>query len=540
MRGFSLVVLSTLALLFSQRLQAQNTSDTASAKKLVIIKQAERFSFEQRDTAQFHMAAGKVIMIQEQTTFYCDSVVINETTKVLEAFGNVHINDNDSVHTYSDYLRYNSRDKKAFLKGNVKLTDGKGVLTTPTLDYDVATKTGIYKEGGKLVSEKTVLTSKEGYYYGETRDVYFKKKVVMKDPESTVKTDTLLFNTYTRRAIFTVPTDIISKDGGTIKTTDGYYDFNTKRSYFGKRSQITDSTGVFVEADEIANDDSTGFGEARGRVIYRDTAQGTTLLANNVKTNKKDNSFLATEHPVMILKQDKDSIYINADTFYSARLSRFLPDRFVPNVRDSARFNERVTKAPADSSNDRFIEAWYHVKIFSDSLQAVSDSLFYSLGDSTFRLIRNPIVWAQDSQVTGDTIYIYTANKKPQRMFVFDNAMMLNKMAKNNFYNQVRGRNMNGYFKDGNIDYMRVRGSQAESVYYATDENDKYVGVDKASSDVIEMYFADKRPEVVKFLTAVKGTFYPISQADHEGLKLRGFKWEVDRRPKTKADLLKP
>lgn len=533
-----IIALTGLFVIHTQAVRAQTpaTADTNAQKKLVVIENAERFSYEQTDSAQFHMAVGKVKMVQDKTIFYCDSVAINETTKVLEAFGNVHINDNDSVHTYSDYLRYNSRDKKAFLKGNVKLTDGKGVLTTPTLDYDVPTKTGVYTQGGKLVSEKTVLTSKEGYYYGETRDVYFKKKVVMVDPQTTVKTDTLLFNTFSRRAIFTVPTAITDKNGSTVNTSDGYYDFNLKKSYFGKRSEVRDGSTTII-ADEMANDDSTGFGEARGRVVYKDSAQGTTLLANNVKSNKNDKSFLATEHPVMILKQDKDSVYIAADTFYSAKLSSLITSRFVPNVRDSGRLNDSIIHAPADTSNDRFIEAWYHVRIFSDSLQAVGDSLFYSLGDSTFRLFRDPIVWAQDSQVTGDTIYIYTANKKPERMFVFDNAMMLNKMVRDNFYNQVRGRNMNGYFKDGAIDFMRVRGSQAESIYYATDEFNKYIGVDKASADLIELYFANKKPEQVKLITAVKGTFYPMMKVDHEEIRLRGFKWQDERRPKTKYAL---
>lgn len=537
MHRLVITVLCGLFVLHTQAVRAQAPADSTAQKKTVHIEHADRFSFEQRDTAQFHMAIGNVVMKQENTTFYCDSVAINETTKVLEAFGHVHINDNDSVHTYSDYLRYNSVEKKAYLKGNVRLTDGKGNLTTPTLDYDVNTKTGVYTQGGKLTSEKTVLTSQEGYYYGETRDVYFKKKVVMKDPETTVKTDTLLFNTFNRRAIFTVPTDIAFKNGSFIKTSDGYYDLNTKKSYFGKRSTLKDSTGVSLTGDEIANDDSTGYGEARGNVIYKDSAMGHTLLANNIKSNRKDKSFLATEHPILILKQDKDSIYVAADTFYSAKLSQLITARYVPNVRDSGHLNDSITRMPVDTSNDRFIEAWYHVRIFSDSLQAVGDSLFYSLADSTFRLLRNPIVWAQDSQVTGDTIYIYTANRKPQRMFAFDNAMMLNKMAKTNFYNQVKGRNMNGYFKEGAIDYMRVRGSQAESIYYATDEYDKFIGVDKASADVIELYFAGKRPETVKLITGVKGTFYPMRQANHEELKLRGFKWQDELRPKTRYAL---
>ena len=111
----------------------------------------------------------------------------------MEAFGHVHINDNDSIDTYSDYLRYFGNDKKAYLKGNVKLTDGKGTLTTPDLDYDLNTHIGIYTKTGKVVSDKSVLTSTEGYYYGETKDVYFKKNVVLVNPDYTVTTDTLTF-----------------------------------------------------------------------------------------------------------------------------------------------------------------------------------------------------------------------------------------------------------------------------------------------------------------------------------------------------------
>ena len=124
----------------------------------------------------------------------------------------MHINDRDSIHTYSDYLRYLGNEKKAYLKGNVKLTDGKGTLTTPDLDYDLNTHIGIYAKTGKVISDKTVLTSTEGLYYGETKDVYFKKNVVLVNPDYTVINDTLLFNTYTNVATFTVPTVIKASD----------------------------------------------------------------------------------------------------------------------------------------------------------------------------------------------------------------------------------------------------------------------------------------------------------------------------------------
>jgi lipopolysaccharide assembly outer membrane protein LptD (OstA) len=113
------------------------------------------------DGTEVQMLAGTVKLRQGTTIFYCDSCIINSQTKVFEAFGRVHINDSDTAHVYSNYLKYLSETRMAYLKGAVKLTDGKGTLTTNELEYDVASKIGTYKNGGKVTNKKTVLTSQE-------------------------------------------------------------------------------------------------------------------------------------------------------------------------------------------------------------------------------------------------------------------------------------------------------------------------------------------------------------------------------------------
>lgn len=630
-------------------LYAQQPVDTEARKQIIIIH-ADKIGFKEVDSAnKFQLLVGNVAVQQEKTKFYCDSASINTTTNILEAFNHVHINDNDSLQIYSDYLKYLGHERKAKLTGNVKLTDGKGVLTTNQLDYDLQTKIGVYSNGGKVVNDKTVLTSDEAFYYEQTRDVFFKKNVVLVDPEYTIKTDTLLYNTYSGVTTFIVPTEIVSDSGRQrIVTSDGYYDTKAKKAYFGKRPKIWNRS-TYVEADEVANDDSTGFGEARGNVIYKDTAQKVTVFANHINTNKNDNSFLATEKPVMMIQQDEDSIFIAADTLYSARLSHLRKSRFVPDIvqtvtqkrtltRDSSHtqinpdtsevatdslqkkeyYNEeeidsvsikkdsavKTYSAKADSSvtikdtiltikdttrsrvkdalrlrvknasrlkdtsllkanntsqltpndtlqliardtasvkgadsTDRFFEAYYHVRIYSDSMQAVGDSLFYSGEDSVFRLFKQPIVWTRENQVSGDTIYLYTQNKKPKRMYVFENAMSIGKVdSAGNYYNQVKGRTINGYFKDGSIEFMRAKGN-SESVYYAQDENNKFIGVNKATADIIDMYFEEKKPQRVVFRSNLTGTSFPMRQVNHEELKLRGFKWLDALRPKSQYDL---
>lgn len=653
-------IVPLLVLLFSATFiyaQQPVTATDTSSKKQINILHADKISYKKVDSLnEYQILVGNVGVQQEKTLFYCDSASINLKANVLEAFGKVHINDNDSLHIYSDYLKYLGKEKKAMLTGKVRLTDGKGTLTTSKLDYDLNTHIGNYYEGGKVVNGKTVLTSKEGFYYEDTRDVYFKKDVVLTDPDYNIKTDTLLYNTYTGIATFVVPTTITSDSGRkVVKTKDGYYDTKNKKTYFGKRTEIWDGS-IYIIADQIASDDSTGFGEARGKVIFRDTAQKVTIFANHLNSNRKNNSFLATEKPVMIIEQEGDSLFVAADTMYSAKLSDLKKYRNVPVIlesklqqakdtaipvpepavikdidtgaedstqikpgisplkRNPAERNKRIPKEEktdsvktaitegipakpvidsaiviADSavkdkdalakkmepvvdsaiiitdsatsannalakkdaalqsliasdtttnrndSADRFFEAYYHVRLFSDSLQAVGDSLFYSGEDSAFRLFKQPVVWARESQITGDTIYMFTENKKPSRLYVFENALTVNKVG-TGYYNQIKGRTINGYFKNGNIDFMRAKGN-AESIYYAQDEGSKFIGVNKATADVIDMYFEEKKPEKVIFRSNLVGTTYPMRQVNHEELKLRGFKWLEDLRPKTKYEL---
>jgi lipopolysaccharide export system protein LptA len=511
----------------------------AATGMLLEILFAERQNIKKIDSLnQFISYAGKVRMKQDKTLFYADSVVLNPVTNVLEAFGNVHINDADSVHTYAQYLKYLAKDKKAYLKKRVRLTDGKSTLTTEELEYDVTVKIGTYLKSGKVVNEKTTLTSTEGYYYGDTKDIYFKQKVVLINPDYRINTDTLQYNTDTEIATFTSPTTIRNDKKLVIKTRDGFYDLKNKRAQLFKRSVIDDSAYTMT-ADDMALDSISGLGEFRGNAVYRgkDSAKGFDLIANNIKTNNKRNSLLATQSPLLLLKQDRDSIYIAADTFYSAKLSDLLKIKPVPRVRDSIDFIFSPDSTKEDST-DKYFEAYYNVKIYSDSMQSVGDSLFYALKDSVFRIFKQPIVWAQENQVSGDTIYMYLKNSKPERLYVFENALALSKVDSSMYFNQVKGNTINAFFDtSGQIHFLRAKGN-SENVYYGVDEQKNFIGVNKNSSDVIEIRFEKGKPKRVVLINAVDGTMYPMRQVNHDELKLRNFRWLDNRRPKSRFDIL--
>jgi hypothetical protein len=374
---------------------------------------------------------------------------------------------------------------------------------------------------------------------------------------------------------FISPTIIKDKKGLTIKTREGFYDIKKKIANLYKRSIIEDST-FSITADEIAIDSINGLSEFRGNAVYRskDKKQGFDMIANNIKTNNKRSTIMATQIPLLIIKQGSDSVFITADTLFSGRVVDLLKTKKIPNVRPvpvDTSIKKEITKAiikdtvkaviakstikkgnsknsidsikiksePTVDSTLKYFEAYKNVKIFSDSLQAVGDSLFFSGQDSVFRLFDNPILWAQENQISGDTIYLFLKNKRPERLYVFENALSISKVDSSNYFNQVRGNTINALFDStGQVDFLTDRGS-AENIYYAQDEQKRFVGVNKNSSDLIEIIFVEGKPKRVKFINNLEGNLLPMrGKTNHDELKLKSFNWQDKIRPKSKFDIL--
>jgi lipopolysaccharide export system protein LptA len=761
--------------------------------KVIDILSDDKYHFAQTDSADSYTTlVGHVSIRQEKTTIYCDSLIMYPHQNYIECFGNVHINDNDSVNIFSDYMLYKVDTRMVFFRKNVRLTDGKGVLTTEDLSYDLNQHVGIYTNGGRVKNKESVLTSQRGIYYEETKDIHFYDNVVLRDPQYDLSADSLLYNTQTQVSTFITETFIQFRDSThrTVRTRSGFYDLKNKRAEFGKRPIMTEGSQRLT-GDSVRVDDSTGLATAIGNAVYIDTAQGIRLWAGKMVNNKKKNTFFATFRPLMAIKQDKDSLYMTADTLESRRLVDYEADqkrlayqdslhriyidslekraadslhnlsiararkdslarasgdttknmeitdlsdslgpgvadslgrlgldslrrlrgnvaaspRQVARIRDSTgkplittaditrlnpptekqlrqqekakekaarqarkdsisdareriraqadsakarerRYNDSIRirqqdiadslqavkakerarkRAVADSIrqaaiNDslkivaktdslhhaafidslervgltdsanairrqdsiklagrirrprapvdegplpgheadslgrlpttdttlRYVIGYHHVRIYSDSLQAVADSLYYSSKDSIFRLFYNPIAWGSGNyQVTGDTMYVYTKNKKANRLYVFENALAVNKVGRL-FYNQLRGTTINVFFKEGDIDFIRAKGN-SESIYYVADEKKAFTGINKAHADIIDMIFAPKYDSTGKpngkemnrvvLRSDAEGTMYPFKHVVFEDMVLRGFRWHEDLRPKSKQEL---
>lgn len=633
-----------------------SSKNSAPLRDTIKIIKSNTLSIQkENDSTNLTVLDGNVILQQGKTIFKADKAIKNDNLNTFEAWGHVHINDADTTNIYSDHLKYFGTTQIAHLDGNVKLTDGQATLTTPSLVYNMNTNIGVYKEGGKVVNKKTVITSKEGEYYSDIKDVFFKKNVVVTDPAYNIKTDSLQYNTGTQIATFITMTHIKDSARRSIDTREGYYNLKTGQAEFGQRPFINDDNKSTLNADKVYLDDNIA--RAEGNAIAVDSTRGTIIIANLIFQNRINEAILATQKPVMIIKQDKDSIYVAADTLFSAKLSDLFETQIVPVAenkadttvavgKDSRIIQKKDTKLDttaavqkkddtppepsetqivpvvkdevdttiatekdpiivqkkdtgtdtaaamqkkntglqgplkmpampvaknradttavprkdsgiantviikkdirrdtatvaqkkaASDSTDRYFEAFHNVRIYSDSMQAVSDSLFYSFKDSTFRLFKDPVVWGKENQITGDTILLHTQNKKPHWMEAFKNGFMVNHIGGQAF-NQISATRIDAFFIDGGLDSVRAKGT-AKCIYYLQDEDSAFTGVNQSSCDIIDSYFQNKELHKVAFRSQVEGTIYPISQKSPSEMKLEGFMWKEAMRPKTKYEL---
>jgi len=560
--------------------QVQPAPQTDTSSRLIQIIRANSFRQKKIDSATTLVTlAGDAVVKQGNTTISGDSIVVNQLTGIAEVFGNVHINDADSVHTYAQYLKYVGNERIAYLKKNVKLTDGKAVLNTNELEYNLQTGIAKYSKGGKVINGTTVLTSEDAVYYSDTKDVFFKQNVHLVDPKSDIVADSLRYNTLFKEAYFISPTRIKTKSG-VINTSSGTYNVETGNAIFLNRTSISDSTR-FMSGDKIASDEKSGMIQVEGHGKLVDSTNNVIVLADQILLDRTKNSFLATRKPVMILYKNNDSTYIAADTLFSGMRkydtlqTKKLSEHDTLNVKAASEFviagtdtlpkkqgmifslsadstkkqvnaqsmdqKDTINKATAIDINAkkdsiRYFIAFHHVRIFNDSLQAVSDSLHYSTEDSTFKLFRDPVFWNDKTQVSGDTMYLFTENQKAKRLYVFNNGLVVNR-TKEGLFNQMGGRTLNGYFKDGTIDYIRVKGTPSESIFYPYDEDSAYVGMNRTSADVIDIYFVKKELNKVKYINDVNGTMYPLQQIPADVKFLKRFEWMDKRRPKNKLEL---
>ena len=509
--------------------------DTTTKKKIQIA-QTDSLLFQTQELGKFRKLIGKVILKHDDATMYCDSAIIDIDANYMTAYGNqVHIKKGDSIDVWGNFLEYFGDQKQARLTGLCSMRDKTMILTTPELNYNTGTDIGNYMSGGRVVNKETTITSAIGYYFHQQSEAVFYGDVVLKSPDRTIYADSLRYNTEKEIAYFICKTKIIdNKDSSVIETEDGYYDTKKEKAYFGKNAVIH-KDDAYVKANSIDYDNNTKISIAQGNVVFSDSVQRTTILSNYIYSNEDSSFLLAYKDPLMISgSEDKtDTMYLSADTLMSYKIA-VLDTVYTYDtiVKDSIINMELVTDSV------KIVKAYYNMKMIQGEMSANADSLFYSEIDSTFKLYKNPILWMDSTQITGDSIFLFTKNNEINRVDVYNNAFIAN-IQDDEIFNQIKGKFIQAFIEDKKINKVEVDGN-AESIYFIKDKKENaYDGANKSVSGYITVSFNDGEVNRIKLTASPEAEFTPMKKLNPETFRLTGFVWNWNKKPLTLYDVIR-
>ena len=498
-----------ITLCFHSLIFSQTTDQNKKTRKKIYVIHTDKMGPDAKLGSDFKKLLGNDTIKDNDVYMYCDSAYVNLNARLVKAFSKVHIKQGDTLDLYGNYLYYDGGSGKAFVEGNVELIDKETHLYTKTLNYDVNTKIASYTDSGRITNSKNTLTSLIGIYYTTQKLFHFKDSVKVVNPDYVMYADTMDYNTESGTAFLTGPTRIIG-DSIYIYSEKGWYDTKKDISRIWKNS-IIDNRKQIIHGDSLYYNKTTGFGEAFRNVSIEDTTNKILVTGNYAWVYKKPEKFLITDKAVFIQVSKKDSLFLHSDTISA------------------------ITIFKTPGSSYRLMRAFHNCRIFSKDLQAKCDSLSYSFQDSVIRLYRAPIIWSEESQLTSDSMAIFTKNRQTDRMELYNSAFVVD-LFDSIRYNQIKGRNLTGYFRDNKMYKIAIDGN-SELVYFLSDKEGQ-VGWNRAKSSRIEIYVdKGKISQIVEFQNPDGILNPPLKEPDKQ--KLDGFNWFDSIRPKNKSDIFK-
>jgi lipopolysaccharide export system protein LptA len=485
-----------------------SSDDAIAQQKIVKLIHADVQEFD-ASLGDMQRLLGHVQFEYQGTMLYCDSAYLYNKTKDFDAYSNVSIRKGSDYSMIGEELHLDQKTKIATVQRGVILRDKEMTLTTDYLLYNMDTEVASYMGGGTIVSRKNsnTLTSKKGYYHSKTETFYFREKVVLKNPDYLVKCDTLQYNSISEVSYFLGPTTIKGSNTD-IYCENGMYDSKKDFYRFGKNAVVTSKSSV-LKGDSIAYNGKLGIGEVFGNVMIRDTTDNYQVNGDKGFYNEGTAYSWVTGHAYMTQYLDTDTLYMGADTLMSRE----------------------------DSLKRKIFYAFHGVKLYKSDMQGKADSLVYSQADSTIQMFVDPILWSDESQITGDSITIHSFNGKLDHMFVRKNALVLSK-ADSTRFNRIQGRELTGYFLENHLHRVWVEGN-GQLTYYPTDdksETPKVMGQNTGECSNIELFLKDNKVTRIKLHTTPSTIFTPNGKIDTSTNS--EISWRGSERPGSMLDIV--
>ena len=450
--------------------------------------------------------SGNIRINHDGAVITCNKAYHYQKENYVKAFGNVQIVQGDTLFLNSSYAEYNGNIKQAYATGSPVMRSPDMTLTTDTINFDRVKQEAYYRSFGTIVNNENTLKSKSGKYFVAKKKFQFLTAVVLTNPKYVIKSNHLDYFSNSGHSYLFGPSTITGKDNF-IYTEKGFYNSKKNTGHFLRKSYIKYKDRK-ITADSLYYDRKIEFASATNNVVITDSINKGLVKGHYAELYKQKDSMFVTKHAQAINLVDKDSVYIHGKILM-------------------------ITGKP----DNRIIRAFKNARFFKIDLSGKCDSIHSSTKSALTKLIGNPVLWNGENQMTGDVIHLIGDNKtqKLDSLKVLNNAFIASKDSLGKGYNQVKGLNLYGKFKDNKLDEVDIL-KNTEVIYYAYDKLE-LIGIEKKISSNINMKMENNKIRTMTSFKNIESNTYPDKDFPENARRLRGFVWRGDERILTKDDI---
>ncbi len=487
---------------------------SAQKSSQINVEYADFSDINQTEIPDALLLRGNVRVSHEGVVFTCNKAYFFQKENYIKAFGDVQMVQGDTLFLNSKYAEYNGKVKQAFATGNVVMRSPEATLVTDTINFDRNVQEAFYNTFGTITNKENTLKSKSGRYYAKEKKFRFLTAVTITNPKYTIKSNHLDYYTNSGHSYLFGPSTITSKENY-IYTEKGFYDTKKNLAHFLRKSYIKYKDRR-IEGDSLYYDRNREYASATNNVKITDSINKGLIkghyaeIFRNLK--KQTDSIMITKRAVAITLVEQDSMYVHGKKML-------------------------ITGKPGE----RIVRGFNNVRFYKTDMSGKCDSIHSDQKKALTKLIGKPILWNYDNQMTGDVMHLIGNNKteKLDSLKVLNNAFIVSKDTLGTGYNQVKGQNLYGKFRDNKLYEVDVI-KNTEVVYYMRNDQHELIGINKNVSSKINMTLDKNTIDTITFFNTVDGDIYPEKDLPENARKLRGFIWRGDERIKSKDDIFPP
>ena len=477
----------------------------------IIIEHSDFADVNEIEMPNATLLTGNVRVSHDGVIMNCNKAYYFKDENYIKAFGNVEMVQGDTLYMNSKYAEYNGNVKKALATGNVVMRSPESTMSTDTIHFDRNSQEAYFNNYGTIINKNNTLKSKAGKYFVKEKKYQFLTSVVLTNPEYTIKSNHLEYFTSQGDSYLKGPSTITGKDNF-IYTENGYYNSKKNIGNFKKKSYIKYKDRL-IEGDSLYYDRKKEFASGTNNVKITDSINKAIIKGHYGEVYKNKDSLYITKHASIRYKIESDSMFISAK-----------------KIIVTGKIGERI------------VVGQKNVRFFKTDLSGKCDSIHSNQKAALTKLIGKPILWNFENQMTGDVMHLIGNNntEKLDSLKILNNTFIISKDTIGTGFNQIKGLNLYGKFKENKL-YEADVVKNTEVVYYMRNDKNELIGINKNISSRINMTMDDKnKVDTITFFDTVDGDIYPEKDLPENARKLRGFVWRGEERIKSKEEIYPP